>query len=1453
MGRRSGFRAIAQHGALLALLSGVVVAGCADDGARADVEAAPDTNSDAAGAVEVDEQEVTPDVAPDTSEPDTSVTDTSAPDVAPDTSTPDVTPEISGRCGDGLPDPGEGCDDGDLDDLDGCDRRCAVARVVPGPLAGDVVMTELMVNPSLTPDPRGEWIELASLGADEVNLSGCALVDDGTDRIELSIEGGLTLGPGALFLAASAPVSARLAADIGYTTMLLDDAADEVALVCDGVLIDRVAWTPFAWPVISGRSLSLDPSRRDGAANDDVTAWCAATSAYDDGERGTPGAPNPACSHLDRTVDRCRLLGEANVSGFADAGIGFEVEVEELGLTDLTPGVDASPELVVEVGSTAGVVDPSAPESFIWARALPLAGYQAPIGARVDVWRGEVTAAAGTRRVMARASRDGGASWRYCDRDGSDNSVSLAELTTLQVGPSPCATVVCDDPPRAACAADGVHLEGFAAPGLCVPVTAATHVCDYPASLSDCGLLGRICEEGALGGAVCGAVPRTPEAGDLVLAELLIRPTAAAGQWVELRSQAPDPMLLTGCVLTVDDSAGTREWGLEAPTVIGPTGLIVLGESDVFEDNGGALVDRAWGDAFGEAGLPIAGTLTLTCGEVLDAVSWDASWPGLSGEVGAAASLSPLRVTPADNDAKDGWCRATASFGGGDRGTPGAPNPNCPGDVVPVESCRLDGSASLSPPAGTQTGVSVRVIARTWTAKTLKTDLNARLLVEVGFAADNATASAIQSWSRALPDMTWTASGGVDPAEDRYLGSLRAPAPGAWDVYARATADGGNTWVVCDAAQIIAPSVVGEPVALNPLASACWPDPCGVTPAPYCRPVASGSPVEVIAASEPALCSIEAGAPVCSYVETVAEDCAALGAVCGDDGGPEGARCTGFPRVPAVGELVLSELVIAAGNLELGEWIELQNVTDDALDLSTCGLRSRGVATVDGPIQKEAWDFGAPLTPLGYVVPPGAAVTVARSALASVNGGSQPITVYTGISLDNSADWLQIVCTQSDVESVIDTLEWSLAAGWVIPQLTSLQLTGAALDAASNDLPDNFCAPGVTSPREPNRVCPDDRLIADCRVSSALTTVVADAPFEVSLFVFDPGVTDQRPGPDPAIGLIVEVGLGPESDPPLTSFSWHWAELEPDDGWDDRLAGVGLVGWDRWLGATSAGVVGSLRLLGRVSFDAGATWTLCGQGGIAGGSNPAASGRAITSRAGLCTPSPCTTPPAASCAGSLLTGHVPLGTCEVDDIAVCSYPSETFSCASFGGCAAASAGCNATPAKPTAVGSLVISEVMRDSTLPAPDGGEWIEIHNAGLVPLDLRGCELVDEAGTRTVITRGVPDVVLSGAHAVFAHSPEPTHNGGIPTSLGKPRSLGALTLGNLFGSVALVCAGMEIDRVAWSFGWPGQTGVAMQLDRLHMNGGDNDLRASWCAANPSYGSFGNRGSPGSLNPSCP
>ncbi|HRE90110.1 MAG TPA: hypothetical protein PK095_13335, partial [Myxococcota bacterium] len=303
-----------------------------DTGAEtADVE--QDTDTSSADLADTPEQDSAPDIevgpidTVDSDGGDADVEEEVGPDIAVDTVEPGPV------CGDGLREGDEGCDDGDLDDLDGCTRGCVTGPVVRPPRVGEVILTELMIAPSRVADLDGEWLELTSLSDEVVNLSGCELVDGGTDRVTLDLDGGLELMPGeALVLGPNAAPAENggVVVDLAYTTMLLEDLADEVWLVCEGQaggdgsepvaleLIDGVAWTPFSWPVVDGLALSLDPSRLDAEQNDRADSWCGALTRYGRGDRGSPGEPNPSCPHLDRELDGCRLVGPASASGYRD-------------------------------------------------------------------------------------------------------------------------------------------------------------------------------------------------------------------------------------------------------------------------------------------------------------------------------------------------------------------------------------------------------------------------------------------------------------------------------------------------------------------------------------------------------------------------------------------------------------------------------------------------------------------------------------------------------------------------------------------------------------------------------------------------------------------------------------------------------------------------------------------------------------------------------------------------------------------------------------------------------------------------------------------------------------------------------------------------------------------------------------------------------------------------------
>ncbi|MCA9516311.1 MAG: lamin tail domain-containing protein, partial [Myxococcales bacterium] len=898
------------------------------------------------------------------------------------------------HCGDGVTDAGEACDDGNLRNLDGCTTACTFGAIVAHPAAaGAVVVSELMVDPDAVNDVHGEWIELTNPGAVALDLDGCELRDDGTDRAAIAAgPAGLVIQPGGRVVVGpdtatgqngGAPVTLRV------TGMLLDNQGDEVELVCDGVVIDRVAYDAAHWPLISGRALSLDPSRQTAAADDLAESWCPAVTAYGKGDQGTPGAPNPTCFQLDTVVDACVLTAPAALAGFTGAPVSVTVEVAERGVTDLTRGVDESPNLRVEVGyGPLGAAPDAGGWTFVAAGAAP--GWVGGADNRDGYVGGLVFDATGSFAVAARASRDRGATWTYCDRGaGAADGFDLADASVATVAATPCTAGSCVTPPESTCDLDGVTANGFAAVGRCTPVD-ATHVsCDYDALSEDCSRAGSACEDGA-----CGGVAATPALeGDVVISEIMLDPTQvtrARGQWVELVVPGEEPLDLGGCelVLTTYGAGFTpREAAatLAGPLVVPAGGIRVV--AGALTDNGGIDAAAAWGAAFV---LPTAQLdLAVRCdGVVIDHVAYTPeSFPHA---LGKAVSLSPYAVDGAANDAATAWCAAATAYGTGDRGTPGAPNPPCAGDEVTPTQCRLvELVSSQNVGAGTALDVKLRLVAAPVTSVSSRTDPNDAVLVEVGFAPAGTAASAEGAWTwmAAEPDLSWiaTSATGLGLAEDRYVLRGTAPEPGAWAIVARVTADGGHTRYVCDTQSVVGPAGVAAPLTLTTVASACAPDPCTSPPGLTCAVAAgapSSAPLTVVTDLQaPARCTLDLdGAPLCAWRAEPVEDCAEVGALCED------AACAHFPVAPAPGDVVVTELMVVPSSSELGEWIELTNASPEPVDLAGCELRS-GVA--------EAWAFPEPVVPTDVVIAPGAAVVIARSQYSSINGGVAPRWVQT--------------------------------------------------------------------------------------------------------------------------------------------------------------------------------------------------------------------------------------------------------------------------------------------------------------------------------------------------------------------------------------------------------------------------------------------------------------------------
>ncbi len=164
--------------------------------------------------------------------------------------------------------------------------------------AGDIVVNEVMFDPSLVDGDFGEWIEVRNVSGAAIDLEGVIVQDD--DGAGFVIEGALPVAAGGVVvLGPSADTAANGGVPVDYAYSIdavkLGNEGDTVALAASGATLDSFTWDATVFPVLEGSALQLSSSVSDPAGNDEVAAWCLATATYGGGDLGTPGAANVVC------------------------------------------------------------------------------------------------------------------------------------------------------------------------------------------------------------------------------------------------------------------------------------------------------------------------------------------------------------------------------------------------------------------------------------------------------------------------------------------------------------------------------------------------------------------------------------------------------------------------------------------------------------------------------------------------------------------------------------------------------------------------------------------------------------------------------------------------------------------------------------------------------------------------------------------------------------------------------------------------------------------------------------------------------------------------------------------------------------------------------------------------------------------------------------------------------
>jgi hypothetical protein len=538
---------------------------------------------------------------------------------------------------------GGDCDDGDpaigsaaVESDDGLDNDCDDMVDEGFRMAGELVITEIMYNPSTT-EPDTEWLELHNpdlsrdLQLDGVLISSSSSggrqfwVAPGSASIPAGgfvvlCHGDSVLGSACDYVYGSDvnPGSSQ-GATFSASFALGNSSAVTVSVSLDGTTLDEVIYNDGSgWPSsTNGAAVGLDPALHTATDNDSGASWCHQTSTHGSGDTGTPGVLN----------DDCGLFAPD------DDGDGF------------TTATDCD--------DTDATVFPGAVEVFYDGVDQDCSGgsdYDADgDGEDSDAWGGADCDDADASVYPGAPDASGDGIDQDCD--GVDGSTSSTDLD----GDGHDSTVDCDDRDAS------VH------PGAAEADNDLDDDCDD------------MVDEG------------WRVAGDLVISEIMYNPstTEPDTEWLELYNpDATRDLVLDGLKVYSSSSSGRQFWVAPGSLVIPAGGYVVLCHGDTVL---GASCDYVYGTdvnpvstqgasysasfALGNSG---AVTLTLSLdGTTLDEVIYNdgSGWPSSSN--GKSVGLSPTLLDASSNDTGSSWCHQTSTHGSGDYGTPALANDTC--------------------------------------------------------------------------------------------------------------------------------------------------------------------------------------------------------------------------------------------------------------------------------------------------------------------------------------------------------------------------------------------------------------------------------------------------------------------------------------------------------------------------------------------------------------------------------------------------------------------------------------------------------------------------------------------------------------------------------------------------------------------------------------------------------
>jgi len=154
----------------------------------------------------------------------------------------------------------------------------------------NVVITEVMVNPSAVSDSYGEWFEIYNNDSISININGWQIADGDNDLHQIiSPQDQFFVSPGEYIVLGrnfDSSANGGYIANYEYSGFQLSNSSDEIYLIDDdGLMVDEIEYTS-SFPFSSGASMFLTDVDMDNGVD---SVWSMSDVTYGDGDHGTPG------------------------------------------------------------------------------------------------------------------------------------------------------------------------------------------------------------------------------------------------------------------------------------------------------------------------------------------------------------------------------------------------------------------------------------------------------------------------------------------------------------------------------------------------------------------------------------------------------------------------------------------------------------------------------------------------------------------------------------------------------------------------------------------------------------------------------------------------------------------------------------------------------------------------------------------------------------------------------------------------------------------------------------------------------------------------------------------------------------------------------------------------------------------------------------------------------------